>query len=157
MLPATGILTVPPPSSIEIDSAATSFIRVYTVKFEIEYTQSIYLSSVLYEMGRKYVYVVFKGRRTGVFNSWPECHEHVDGFPRESYQKFNSTDEAYKAISSRFGHSSHSWLESSVNVEEKESSVNVEEKVSEKSQSTSVMLFSFLFVFIFGVIVGKIV
>ncbi|KAK3225522.1 hypothetical protein Dsin_005384 [Dipteronia sinensis] len=123
----------------------------------MDYRKMKYLSSVLYEMGRKYVYVVFKGRRTGVFNSWPECHEHVDGFPGASYQKFNSTDEAYKAISSRSQHSSHSWLESSVNVEEKESSVNVEEKVSEKSQSTGVMLFSFLFVFIFGVIVGKIV
>ncbi|KAK3230008.1 hypothetical protein Dsin_001889 [Dipteronia sinensis] len=116
-----------------------------------------YLSSVLYEMGKKFVYVVFKGRRTGVYNSWPECHEHIDGFPGASYQKFNSTDEAYKVISSRSGHSSHSWLESLVNVEEKESSVNVEEKVSEKNQSTGVMLFSFLFVFIFGVLVGKIV
>ncbi|KAK3221321.1 hypothetical protein Dsin_008346 [Dipteronia sinensis] len=88
-----------------------------------------YLSSVLYEMGKKFVYVVFKGRRTYGFNSWPECHEHVDGFPGASYQKFNSTDEAYKAISSRSVHSSHSWPESSMNVEEKESSVNVEEKI----------------------------
>ncbi|KAK3198461.1 hypothetical protein Dsin_021876 [Dipteronia sinensis] len=116
-----------------------------------------YLSSVLYEMGKKSVYVVFKGRRTGVFNSLPECHEHVDGFPGASYQKFNSTDEAYKAISSRSRHSTHSWLESLVNVEKKEYSVNVEEKVSEKSQSTGVMLFSFRFAFIFGVIVCKIV
>ena len=50
-----------------------------------------------------------------MFSSWPKCHEHVDGFPGASYKKFNSTDEAYKAISS----------------------VNVGEKVSEKSESHS--------------------
>ncbi|KAK3204600.1 hypothetical protein Dsin_018646 [Dipteronia sinensis] len=88
------------------------------------------------------------GRKTGMFNSWPECQEQVDGFPGASYKKFNSNDEAYKAISSRSVHSRNSLPECSV---------NVEEKVSEKSESTGVMLFLFLFVFIFGVIVGKIV
>ena len=99
-------------------------------------------------MGKNSVYVVFKGRKTGVFSSWSECHEHVDGFPGASYKKFNSTDKAYKAISSRFVHSSHSWPQSSV---------NVAEEVSRKSASTGVMLFLFVFVFIFGVIVGKFV
>ena len=37
------------------------------------------LYSVLFEMRKKSVYVVFKGRRTGVFNSWPECHDQIDG------------------------------------------------------------------------------
>jgi len=99
-------------------------------------------------MGKNSVYVVFKGRKTGMFNSWPECHEQVDGFPGASYKKFNSIDEAYKAKSSLSEHSSHYWSECSL---------NVEEKVSKKSQSTGVMLFLFLFVFVFGVIVGKIV
>ncbi|KAK1571079.1 hypothetical protein Q3G72_011684 [Acer saccharum] len=80
-------------------------------------------------MGKNSVYVVFKGRKTSVFSSWPECHEHIDGFPGASYKKFNSTDEAYKAISSRSGHSSHSWPQSSV---------NVAEKVSGKSESTEI-------------------
>ncbi|KAK3183210.1 hypothetical protein Dsin_030496 [Dipteronia sinensis] len=119
--------TVPRPAQgLLLYSLATSSIVTRVKKMK-------YLSNVLYEMGKKSVYVVFKGRKTGVFNSWPDCHEHVDGFPGASYQKFNSTDEAYKMISSRSGHSSHSWLESSMNVEEKESSVNVEEKVFEKS------------------------
>ncbi|KAK3218623.1 hypothetical protein Dsin_012593 [Dipteronia sinensis] len=78
-----------------------------------------YLSSVLYEMGNNYVYIVFIGRRTGVFNSWTECHEYVNGFPGASYQKFNLTDKAYKVITIRSVHSSHSWPKSSVNVEEK--------------------------------------
>ncbi|KAK2640419.1 hypothetical protein Ddye_028214 [Dipteronia dyeriana] len=103
---------------------------------------------VSYEMGKKYIYVVFKGRKTGVFTSWPECHKHVDDFPGGSYQKFNSTEEAYEVISSRSIISSHS---------QSESYVTVEENVSEKSESIAVMLFAFLFVFIFGVIVGKIV
>ncbi|KAK3222303.1 hypothetical protein Dsin_009328 [Dipteronia sinensis] len=49
-------------------------------------------------MAKKSVYTVFKGRKTGVFNSWPDCHEQVDGFKGASYQKFNTVDEAYEAI-----------------------------------------------------------
>ena len=106
-------------------------------------------------MGQNSVYVVFRGRKTCVFSSWPECHEHVVGFPGASYKKFNSTDEAYKAISSvNVGEKvpekseSHSWPQSYV---------NVAEKVSQKSGSTGVMLCFFVFVFIMGVIVGKFV
>ena len=95
-------------------------------------------------MGKNSVYVVFKGRKTGVFSSWPECHEYVDGFPGASYKKFNSTDEAYKAISSRSVQSSEPWTQSSVNV-------------AEKSESPGVIIFLFVFVFILGVFVGKII
>ncbi|KAK3204324.1 hypothetical protein Dsin_018370 [Dipteronia sinensis] len=49
-------------------------------------------------MAKKSVYAVFKCRKTGVFNSWPDCHEQVDGFKGASYQKFNTVDEAYEAI-----------------------------------------------------------
>ena len=49
-------------------------------------------------MAKKPVYAVFRGRKTGVFNSWPECHEQVDGFKGASYQKFNTVDEAYEAV-----------------------------------------------------------
>ena len=57
--------------------------------------------SVLFEMAKKSVYVVFKGRKTGVFNSWPECHDQIDGFKGASYQKFSTVDEAYQALRSR--------------------------------------------------------
>ncbi|KAK3212341.1 hypothetical protein Dsin_017047 [Dipteronia sinensis] len=99
-------------------------------------------------MGKKWVYVVFKGRKTSVFTSCAECHEHVDGFAGASYKKFNSTDKAYKAISSRSVNSSHS---------RPEYAMIVKENVSENGERTGVMMFAFLFVFIFGVIVGKIV
>ena len=49
-------------------------------------------------MAKKSVYAVFRGRKTGVFNSWPECHEQVDGFQGASYQKFKTVDEAYEAV-----------------------------------------------------------
>ncbi|KAK3198331.1 hypothetical protein Dsin_021746 [Dipteronia sinensis] len=49
-------------------------------------------------MAKKSVYVVFKGRKAGVFNSWPNCHEQVNGFKGASYKKFNTVDEAYEAI-----------------------------------------------------------
>ena len=49
-------------------------------------------------MAKKSVYTVFEGKKTGVFNSWPDCHEQVDGFKGASYQIFNMVDEAYEAI-----------------------------------------------------------
>ena len=49
-------------------------------------------------MAKKPVYAVFRGRKTGVFNSWPDCHEQVDGFKGASYQKFKTVDEAYEAV-----------------------------------------------------------
>ncbi|KAK2645969.1 hypothetical protein Ddye_021164 [Dipteronia dyeriana] len=52
-------------------------------------------------MAKKSVYFVFKGRKTGVFNSWPKCHEQVDGFTGAAYQKFNTVNKAYEAIRSR--------------------------------------------------------
>ncbi|KAK2648004.1 hypothetical protein Ddye_015493 [Dipteronia dyeriana] len=70
-------------------------------------------------MRRNSVYVVFRGRKTGLFSSWPACHEQVDGFTGASYKKFNSRDEAYKALRTPFVYSCHSCPESSMNVAEK--------------------------------------
>ncbi|KAK2656141.1 hypothetical protein Ddye_009193 [Dipteronia dyeriana] len=99
-------------------------------------------------MEKNSVHVVLKGRKTGVFTSWPECHEQVVDFLGASYKRFNSADETYKAISSPSVHPSHSWPQSSV---------NVAEKIYEQGESSGVMLFLFLLVFILEVIVGKIV
>ena len=42
---------------------------------------------------RKY-YVVWKGRKTGVFTSWAECEEQVKGFAGAEYKAFSTREEA---------------------------------------------------------------
>jgi ribonuclease HI len=45
-------------------------------------------------------YVVWKGRRTGIFNSWEECAAQVHGFTGARYKSFNSLAEAEQAYAS---------------------------------------------------------
>ncbi|KAK2663472.1 hypothetical protein Ddye_002046 [Dipteronia dyeriana] len=52
-------------------------------------------------MGKKSVYAVYRGRKTGTFNSWPECQEQVEGFSGAFFQKFSIVDETCEAIQSR--------------------------------------------------------
>jgi ribonuclease HI len=43
-------------------------------------------------------YVVWKGRKTGIFHSWEECKELVDGFEGAKYKSFESKEEATAAL-----------------------------------------------------------
>lgn len=45
------------------------------------------------DLTKKY-YAVRKGRKTGVFSSWNECKEQVDGFPGAEFKGFASREEA---------------------------------------------------------------
>ena len=44
--------------------------------------------------GRKKYYAVKKGRKTGIFTSWDECKEQVNGFSGSLFQSFTSEAEA---------------------------------------------------------------
>ena len=44
-------------------------------------------------------YVVWKGRRTGIFSSWEECSKQVTGFPDAVYKSFGSLEAARAAFS----------------------------------------------------------
>jgi viroplasmin and RNaseH domain-containing protein len=100
-------------------------------------------------MGINSVYVVFKGRKTGMCYSWPECQAQVDGFPGATYQKFKSTDEAYKAITA--------YVHSQNSIESFEENVSEKVQSTEKVPSTGYMLFLFIVVFFIGAIFGKLV
>lgn len=47
-------------------------------------------------MGKKF-YVVWTGRKTGIFTSWPYTKKQVDQFPQAKYKSFKTQEEAEKA------------------------------------------------------------
>ncbi|MCI0519853.1 MAG: ribonuclease H family protein [Chloroflexi bacterium] len=47
---------------------------------------------------KAHYYVVWKGRRSGVFSSWEECRAQVDGYPGAQYKGFAFLREAKQAV-----------------------------------------------------------
>ena len=47
-------------------------------------------------------YVVWKGRKSGIFTSWAECEKQVKGFPAAQYKSFDSLREAETAYQSQY-------------------------------------------------------
>jgi ribonuclease HI len=45
-------------------------------------------------MAKSKFYVVWKGRQTGVFETWDECKAHIDGFAGAIYKSFKTREEA---------------------------------------------------------------
>ncbi|KAI8559453.1 hypothetical protein RHMOL_Rhmol04G0175000 [Rhododendron molle] len=48
-------------------------------------------------MGGQKFYVVFVGKKPGIYNDWPACSEQVNRFPGPVHKKYASWDEAYNA------------------------------------------------------------
>lgn len=53
-------------------------------------------------MPKKKYYVVWKGRKTGIFTSWAECEKQVKGFTAAEYKAFDSLKEAESAFKSKY-------------------------------------------------------
>jgi ribonuclease HI len=50
-------------------------------------------------MGRKKkYYVIWRGHKTGIFESWNECKNLIQGFPNASYKSFHDRETAEKAF-----------------------------------------------------------
>ncbi|MGK7932167.1 MAG: viroplasmin family protein [Microcystaceae cyanobacterium] len=49
-------------------------------------------------MATKKYYVVWQGRRTGIFASWQDCKQQVDGFKGAKYKSFKTRGEAEEAF-----------------------------------------------------------
>ena len=45
-------------------------------------------------MAKKKVYVVFKGRQHGIYSTWFECQQQVNGFKDNLYQSYSTVEEA---------------------------------------------------------------
>ncbi len=71
-------------------------------------------------MPKQKYYVVWKGRKPGIFTSWAECEKQVKGFVSAEFKAFGSLSEAEAAFKSRYesykGKSSSMgrWKEASV-------------------------------------------
>jgi len=53
-------------------------------------------------MAKKKYYVVWKGRKTGIFTAWAECEAQVKGFVGAEYKAFGSLKEAETAFQSKY-------------------------------------------------------
>lgn len=53
-------------------------------------------------MPKKKFYVIWKGRKTGVFTSWNACKRQIDGFEGAQYKSFVSLNQAEIAASKTF-------------------------------------------------------
>jgi ribonuclease HI len=53
-------------------------------------------------MAKQKFYVVWKGRKTGVFSTWAECEAQVKGFTGAEYKAFESRAEAKSAFAARY-------------------------------------------------------
>jgi len=53
-------------------------------------------------MPKQKYYVVWKGRRTGIFTSWAECEQQVKGFVGAEYKAFGTLKEAETAFRSNY-------------------------------------------------------
>ena len=45
-------------------------------------------------MAKKRAYVVFKGRQPGIYSTWFECQQQVNGFKDNLYQSYPTVEEA---------------------------------------------------------------
>jgi ribonuclease HI len=67
-------------------------------------------------MPKEKYYVVWRGRRTGIFHSWPECEASVNGFTGAQFKAFESRLEAERALAAGYERhrgrpaSSQKWL-----------------------------------------------
>lgn len=67
-------------------------------------------------MAKKKIYAVKRGNTIGLFDSWDECRESVDGFPNAQFKGFTNIEEAKK------------YLESDTENKDKNSEVDREKK-----------------------------
>lgn len=80
-------------------------------------------------MSKKY-YVVWKGRKTGIFSTWDECKSYVENYPGAKFKSFPSLEEAEQAFKEGYSFSSSRKLSSSRNTSVKGKSTYIEDSLS---------------------------
>ncbi len=54
-------------------------------------------------MSKKKYYVVWKGRKTGIFDRWDDCKKQIENYTGALYKSFEGEDEAMKALAGKPG------------------------------------------------------
>lgn len=72
-------------------------------------------------MAKTKFYVVWKGRKPGIYNTWPECQKQVKGYPGARFKSFPAKEEAEQAFhgeaKSISNTNSESYIEESLSVD----------------------------------------
>ena len=58
-------------------------------------------------MAKQKYYVVWIGRKPGIYRSWDECRSHVEGFTGAKFMSFENEEKAKDALSKPYYHSVH--------------------------------------------------
>lgn len=53
-------------------------------------------------MAKKKYYVVWKGRKPGIYSTWSECQEQIDGFTGQQFKSFDNLIDAQKAFAGHY-------------------------------------------------------
>lgn len=73
------------------------------------YEKNDFLIFKVRDMPKKF-YVVWVGRETGIFTSWPYTKEQVDKFPKAKYKSFKTQEEAEAAYAAGWRTSGHTMV-----------------------------------------------
>ncbi|QQK79428.1 viroplasmin family protein [Salicibibacter cibi] len=74
-------------------------------------------------MAKKKYYVVWKGRNPGIYQSWAECQEQVNGYKGARFKSFTSKEEAERAYhtgtnnSSEYSGKQETYIKESISVD----------------------------------------
>ena len=64
-------------------------------------------------------YVIKKGYKTGIFDSWSETQKHISGYSKPEYKKFKNYDEAYNYLNNINNNNNDNINENTSNIREK--------------------------------------
>jgi ribonuclease HI len=68
----------------------------------LTWISAIFVRFDFIEMAKNKFYVVWSGRKCGVFPSWEECKEQILAFPNAQYKSFPTKQEAEKAFNEEY-------------------------------------------------------
>jgi len=63
---------------------------------------TLYDRNAQLNMAKKKYYVVWEGRKTGIFDSWNDCNEQINGFKKARYKSFKTLEMAKEAFSKSY-------------------------------------------------------
>lgn len=75
-------------------------------------------------------YVVWEGKKNGIYNSWEECKEQIYGFSSAKYKSFKSLEEAQKAFNDNSETYIGKTLKGTLLTKEKEGEKPIENSIS---------------------------